>query len=164
MPFVSAGDTSTFAGYAHPGNTQVTCLLLVSMSTSSITQHHPVPTRTADIQAHSIDDSECRLFREAAELAGKKWTAATLLALARGAERFSEIAASIEGISDRLLSARLRELEAQGLVERVVIPSTPVQIRYKLTDSGSDLIRILHPLVQWAKRSSAASDAGSTTA
>lgn len=109
---------------------------------------------TSDNQAHSIDDAECRLFREAAELAGKKWTAATLLALARGAERFSEIAASIDGISDRLLSARLRELETQGLVARIVVPSTPVQIRYKLTGSGSDLIRILHPLVQWAKRAS----------
>lgn len=104
---------------------------------------------------HAIDEAECRLFREAAELAGRKWTAAVLLALARGAERFSELAAGIDGISDRLLAARLRELEAQGLVVRTVIPSTPVQIRYGLTPSGSELIRILHPLVQWAKRTGA---------
>ncbi len=107
---------------------------------------------------HAIDDAECRLFREAAELAGRKWTAAVLLALARGAERFSELAIGIDGISDRLLSARLRELETQGLVERTVIPSTPVQIRYSLTASGSELIRILHPLVQWAKRSGATAE------
>lgn len=116
-------------------------------------------TTATEVQAHSIDDAECRLFREAAELAGKKWTAAILLALARGAERFSEIATSIDGISDRLLSARLRELETQGLVGRIVIPSTPVQIRYTLTPTGSDLIRILHPLVQWAKRSGARAEA-----
>ena len=104
---------------------------------------------------HQIDEAECRLFRTAAELAGRKWTAAILLALARGAERFSELADGIEGISDRLLSARLRELEAQGLIARTVIPCTPVQIRYSLTQPGSELIRILHPLVQWAKRAGA---------
>ncbi|MGO2139035.1 MAG: winged helix-turn-helix transcriptional regulator [Leucobacter sp.] len=111
-------------------------------------------------QLHAIDDDECRLFREAAELAGRKWTAAILLSLARGAERFSEIHASIDGISDRLLAARLRELEAQGLVTRTVVPSTPVQIRYGLTPSGSELITILQPLVHWARRSGARSDAG----
>lgn len=111
-------------------------------------------------QLHAIDDDECRLFREAAELAGRKWTAAILLSLARGADRFSEIHASIDGISDRLLAARLRELEAQGLVTRTVVPSTPVQIRYGLTPSGSELITILQPLVHWAKRSGARSDAG----
>lgn len=104
---------------------------------------------------HAIDDAECRLFREAAELAGRKWTAAILLALARGAERFSELHASVDGISDRLLAARLRELETQGLVTRTVIPSTPVQIRYGLTESGAELITILQPLVRWAKRSEA---------
>lgn len=111
-------------------------------------------------QLHAIDDDECRLFREAAELAGRKWTAAILLSLARGADRFSEIHASIDGISDRLLAARLRELEAQGLVTRTVVPSTPVQIRYGLTPSGSELITILQPLVHWARRSGARSDAG----
>lgn len=102
---------------------------------------------------HAIDDAECRLFREAAELAGRKWTAAILLALARGADRFSEVLTSIDGLSDRLLSARLRELESQGLVTRTVVPSTPVQIRYGLTESGAELITILQPLVRWAKRS-----------
>lgn len=115
---------------------------------------------------HAIDDAECRLFREAAELAGRKWTAAVLLALELGARRFSDLSANIDGISDRLLAARLRELEAQGLVTRTVIPSTPVQIRYGLTRSGAELIRILHPLVQWAKRagSAAIADADASAA
>lgn len=111
------------------------------------------PATGAATAVHAIDDAECRLFREAAELAGRKWTAAILLALARGAERFSELHASIDGISDRLLAARLRELESQGLVTRTVVPSTPVQIRYGLTGSGAELIAILQPLVRWAKRS-----------
>lgn len=120
--------------------------------------HQPLP--------HAIDDAECRLFREAAELAGRKWTAAVLLALELGARRFSELSTNIDGISDRLLAARLRELEAQGLVTRTVIPSTPVQIRYGLTRSGAELIRILHPLVQWAKRagSAAIADADASAA
>ncbi|GAA1609655.1 winged helix-turn-helix transcriptional regulator [Leucobacter chromiireducens] len=123
------------------------------MSTATTAPPHPTPDPALP---HAINEAECRLFREAAELAGRKWTAAVLLALARGAQRFSELASGIDGISDRLLAARLRELEAQGLVTRTVIPSTPVQIRYGLTSSGAELIRILHPLVQWARRSGAA--------
>ncbi|MCE7482195.1 MULTISPECIES: winged helix-turn-helix transcriptional regulator [Microbacterium] len=99
-----------------------------------------------------IDDELCRLFRRSAELAGKKWNAAILLALARGAERFSAILGSVEGLSDRLLAARLRELESHGLVAREVVPSVPVQILYRLTPAGSELIGILHPLVQWSQR------------
>lgn len=119
----------------------------------------PLVSMTQQTLPHAIDDAECRLFREAAELAGRKWTAAVLLALELGACRFSELSANIDGISDRLLAARLRELETQGLVTRTVIPTTPVQIRYALTSSGAELIRILHPLVQWAKRTGAAATA-----
>lgn len=99
-----------------------------------------------------IDAELCQTFRRAAELAGKKWNAAILLALSRGADRFSNITGSIDGLSDRLLSARLRELESHGLVVRDVVPTVPVQILYRLTPAGSDLIRILHPLVQWSQR------------
>lgn len=103
----------------------------------------------------SIDDETCRVFQEAAEFAGKKWTAAILLSLARGATRFSQIVDTVEGISPRLLSVRLRELEARRLIVREVIPTTPVQVTYRLAPSGSDLIRILNPLVQWAWQHSA---------
>lgn len=58
----------------------------------------------------------------------------------------------MDDISDRILTARLRELETSGLVVREVIPSIPVQVRYGLTEAGSDLIRTLHPLVQWSQR------------
>ncbi|WP_165358698.1 winged helix-turn-helix transcriptional regulator [Haloactinopolyspora alba] len=101
---------------------------------------------------NQIDDEDCRVFQVAVELAGKKWSAAILLALARGATRFSEIRTSVDGLSDRLLAARLRELETNGLVEREVIPSFPAQIRYGLTQAGIELIRTLRPLVAWAER------------
>ncbi|KDA06008.1 MarR family transcriptional regulator [Microbacterium sp. CH12i] len=104
------------------------------------------------MEAQHIDEAACRTFRLAAELAGKKWNAAILLAMARGADRFSSIAVAIDGISDRLLTARLRELELHDLISREVVPTVPVQVLYRLTPAGSDLIRILHPLVQWSQR------------
>ena len=83
------------------------------------------------------------------ELVGRRWSGAILLALATGAERFGEILCRIEGISDRLLSQRLKELEGEGLVTRTVVPTMPVQVRYGLTDPGRELIVALQPLVKW---------------
>jgi DNA-binding HxlR family transcriptional regulator len=99
-----------------------------------------------------IDDETCRLFRAAAELAGQKWTAAVLLAMASGADRFSVIRSLVDGVSDRILSARLKDLEHQKLLERQVVPTTPVQVRYTLTQQGRELITILQPLVSWGMR------------
>ena len=99
-----------------------------------------------------IDDDECRHFQSAVELVGKRWSSAILLALARGATRFGEIRSQVPGLSDRMLAERMRELQASQLVEREVVPSTPVQIRYRLTERGIDLIRALQPLVKWGHR------------
>ena len=98
-----------------------------------------------------IDDEECRRFQASAELAGRKWNAAILLAGARGARRFSEYRSLVDGISDRLLAARFKELEAEGLIVRDVQPTTPVSVRYALTKSGRELISLLHPLVTWSR-------------
>ena len=98
-----------------------------------------------------INEEECRRFQSAAELAGRKWNAAILLAGARGARRFSEYQHLINGISDRLLSARMKELEGEGLVRREVQPTTPVTITYTHTKSGLQLISLLHPLVNWSR-------------
>lgn len=56
----------------------------------------------------------------------------------------------VTGISNELLSQRLRELEMHQLIERVVLPSTPVQILDRPTERGSSLMRVLHPLVEWS--------------
>ena len=74
------------------------------------------------------------------------------MAIARGAVRFSDIVATVPGLSDRLLAQRLRELETAGLVVREVVASTPVQVRYRLTPSGVDLMNSLQPLVAWGQR------------
>jgi DNA-binding HxlR family transcriptional regulator len=99
-----------------------------------------------------IDDAGCRVFRDAIELVGRRWSAAILLAGLRGARRFGEYRAMVGGISDRLLTQRLKELEAEGLIERTVIPSTPVQIRYALSPDGRELMSALDALVEWSGR------------
>lgn len=66
----------------------------------------------------------------------------------------------IDGISDRLLSQRLKELEAAGLIERTVIPTTPVQIRYQLASDGQALVNALLPLAQWSVHRSGPRGAG----
>jgi DNA-binding HxlR family transcriptional regulator len=101
---------------------------------------------------HLINDADCRLFQQSLELVGKRWSSAILLAIANGETRFGEIVASVPGLSDRLLSVRLKELEHAGLIERKVIASTPVQVRYGLTERGIDLISSLQPLVDYGHR------------
>jgi DNA-binding HxlR family transcriptional regulator len=98
---------------------------------------------------NGVDDDGCRHFQTAVELIGKRWSSAILLALARGATRFGEIRTLVPGLSDRMLAERMRELQVAKLVERDVVPTTPVQIRYHLTERGTDLIESLQPLVKW---------------
>jgi DNA-binding HxlR family transcriptional regulator len=99
-----------------------------------------------------IDDETCREFQSSIELVGRRWSAAILLALARGAERFGEVQHAVDGISSRLLAVRLKELEDQKLIERTVVPTTPVQIRYTLTTRGRELLTGLVPLIRWRQK------------
>ncbi len=93
----------------------------------------------------------CPRFHEAVELIGRRWTGAIVRALFSGAERFSDLAAVVPGMSDRLLSERLKELEAEGVVERTVIPATPVRIEYRLTAKGRALRPAVDALAAWAE-------------
>lgn len=85
-------------------------------------------------------------------IVGRRWAGAVLLACTRGARRFSEYRRLITGISDRLLSQRLKELESLELLEREVIPTTPVQILYRPSPRGEELIAALQPLLGWGTR------------
>jgi DNA-binding HxlR family transcriptional regulator len=100
----------------------------------------------------SIRDDECHRFSSFIELIGRRWNSAILLAVHLGAARFSGILLAVPGLSDRLLSQRLKELESAGLLTREVIPTTPVQVRYQLTDRGVDLMKALQPLVEFGQR------------
>ena len=92
----------------------------------------------------------CPHFHAAIELIGKRWSGAILGALADGPLRFAELVRCVPGLSDRLLSERLRELEANGLVERMVEEEAPVKVVYSLTELGSQLAPILVDLRRWA--------------
>ncbi len=94
----------------------------------------------------------CPHFHQAIELIGKRWTGAIVCALTEGPMRYAELGKAVPGLSDRLLSQRLRELEEEGLVQRVVEPGTPVRVIYSLTDKGLELDPALRELKAWAKR------------
>nr|WP_269326544.1 helix-turn-helix domain-containing protein [Kineosporia mesophila] len=93
-----------------------------------------------------ISDDECRRATAVVKIVTKRWTSAIMLALGRGATRFGQMEALVEGISARLLSARLRELEQHHLLERVVTPTVPVSVRYHLTPRGLTVLTSMHNL------------------
>lgn len=109
-------------------------------------------TRSTTPRPDLIDDATCREATIGLEFVGRRWTGAIMLALGRGASRFGEIEAAVDGLSARLLTARLRELEAHDIVEREVIPTTPVSVRYRLTPRGRDLLTAMQPMVAYHLR------------
>lgn len=94
----------------------------------------------------------CPHFHHAIELIGKRWTGAIVCALTERSMRYGELGKAIPGLSDRLLSQRLRELEEEGLVEREVEAGTPVRVVYSLTEAGQQLDPVLSELKSWARR------------
>ena len=94
----------------------------------------------------------CPHFHAAIELIGKRWTGAIVCALTEGPMRFGELGKAVPGLSDRLLSQRLRELEGEGLVEREVEAGSPVHVTYSLTEAGAELRPAIVELKTWARR------------
>jgi DNA-binding HxlR family transcriptional regulator len=94
----------------------------------------------------------CATFQRAVEVIGRRWTGEIIRALLAGKTRFSEFTAVIPGLSDRLLSERMKELEAEGIVSRCVSPETPVRVDYRLTEKGEDLLPVVDALEAWANR------------
>ena len=93
----------------------------------------------------------CSRFHKAVELIGGRWTGAVIQVLLRGPTRYAGIRAAIPDISDRMLSDRLRILETEGLVERRVVPETPVRVEYQLTEKGRSLEGALGAIGSWAE-------------
>ena len=93
----------------------------------------------------------CSLYHRAIELVGKRWTGAILLVLMDGPLHFSGIRHLVPELSDRLLSERLKELEAEGIVERKVLDGSPVRVEYSLTSKGRALEPTLGALKAWAR-------------
>jgi DNA-binding HxlR family transcriptional regulator len=91
----------------------------------------------------------CAEFHRTIELIGKRWTGAILAVLMQGPHRFNEILNSVPGLSDRLLTERLRELEDKGIVERRIFAERPVRIEYALTKAGLDLDQLIKVITAW---------------
>jgi DNA-binding HxlR family transcriptional regulator len=104
------------------------------------------------VSAQEQPPGVCPHFHAAIELIGKRWTGAIVFALTEGPLRFGELAKAVPGLSDRLLSRRLRELEREGLVERKVEAGSPVRVTYSLTEAGVELRPALVQLKIWANR------------
>jgi DNA-binding HxlR family transcriptional regulator len=137
---------------ASRGKPTVSCSPLVSCHAYPGTVTTTGESTSVALGFERIDEEKCRTFQNAVELVGKKWTAGILLAGMRGARRFVEYRAHGAGISDKLLAARLRELEADDLIERIVVPTTPVLVTYRPSRRAVSLMRALHPLVEWSIR------------
>ena len=93
----------------------------------------------------------CPHFHAAIELIGKRWTGAIVFVLMDGPLRFSEVKVLVPDLSDRLLSERLKELEAEGIVNRRVIDEMPVRVEYGLTRKGRALEPAVRSLKVWAR-------------
>src|SRR5947209_3945131 len=108
-------------------------------------------TETIKSTSSNAEQGMCPRYEHAAQLLGKRWTGLLLDSLLGGPRRFCELTAAVDGLSDRVLSDRLRELEDEGIVERVVYPQIPVRVEYRLTEKGYDLRPVVQAMHTWAE-------------
>jgi len=96
-------------------------------------------------------DSQCRAFQTAIEVLGRPWNALILNVLQGGRLRFSELSERAEGPGDKVLSARLKELEARGLLVRHVDAGPPVRVTYELTRIGLTFGQLAEAIERWGR-------------
>ena len=108
-------------------------------------RNHPAKTQTPT-------PSLCARFHRASELIGRRWTGAIIFVLLGSRCRFAVLRDAIPDITDRMLTERLQELEQEGIVERTVIPLTPVRVEYALTKKGHALAGAIDAIAEWAHK------------
>jgi DNA-binding HxlR family transcriptional regulator len=91
----------------------------------------------------------CTNYHNTIEFIGKRWMGAVIYTLLKGPKRYHEIVSSIPGISDRLLTERLRDLENEGLIFKNVIATSPKKVEYDLTPAGKELEEVINALIKW---------------
>ena len=111
------------------------------------------PSKPGVLDPAAICRSSDPMARELLTKIGDKWTIFLVLSLdlLGGRARFSELERSIPGISQRMLSVTLKNLERDGLVIRELFPEVPPRVEYEITDLGRSLLRPTQGLVDWAK-------------
>jgi DNA-binding HxlR family transcriptional regulator len=92
----------------------------------------------------------CPRYQHAMEILGKRWTGVILKVLMERPLRFNEMAEQLEVVSDRMLSERLKELEAEGVIERRVYPEMPVRVEYRLSEKGKALAPVIDAIEHWS--------------
>jgi DNA-binding HxlR family transcriptional regulator len=110
-----------------------------------------------DPKAHAADPKVhppalCAQFHRAIELVGRRWTGAIIFILLKARCRFATLREAIPDITDRMLSERLQELEQEGVVERTVVPDSPVRVEYSLTKKGRALAAVVDAVADWAHK------------
>jgi DNA-binding HxlR family transcriptional regulator len=105
---------------------------------------HPAPAPFA-----LPDDESLEALQAAVGVLAAKWSVVVLTRLATGTRRFNELLRQIDGVSRRMLSATLRQLERDGLVERHVYARVPARVGYELSPAGTELLAALAPLAGW---------------
>lgn len=97
-----------------------------------------------------VNQQICPRFEKAVEILSKRWTALIVYQLLNGPQRFVEIENSIPNLSGKVLTDRLRELEAEEIVRRDVYPDIPVRIEYSLTEKGKAMAPLFEDIAKWA--------------
>jgi DNA-binding HxlR family transcriptional regulator len=116
---------------------------------------HPVTATTATLPrlgagAGALDGDSVLALQQAGSVVAAKWSLSVLAQLADGTHRFNELLRQIDGVSRRMLSATLRQLERDGLISRRVYARVPSRVEYRLTPAGADLLSALAPLAGWS--------------
>ena len=118
--------------------------------------NEPVVTVPLAVEARETSEEHisefCQSYASLMNMLSRRWMGVILRVLMTGPHRFSEILAAVPGLSDPLLTQRLRELEARKLVERRVLATSPVRVEYELTEAGRDLDRAVRVLSEWAAK------------
>ncbi|MEU7881101.1 winged helix-turn-helix transcriptional regulator [Microbispora bryophytorum] len=106
--------------------------------------------RTAPGPCAHWDDQDADFIREVLDLVGDKWSVLVIGTLADGATRYSDLAAAIPGISQRMLTLTLKQLRRNGIVSRTAYPEVPPRVEYELTGLGTSLLSTVLALAAWS--------------
>ena len=133
---------------------------MVYYSMNSTETSDQIPPGATSAPAEKMSEF-CPIYASLFDMLSRRWMGIILRVLISGPHRFSEILAAVPGLSDPLLTQRLRELEAKKIVERHVFPTSPVRVEYQLTAAGRDLENAVRTLSQWADKWMAVADSPS---
>jgi DNA-binding HxlR family transcriptional regulator len=122
------------------------------------------PSDSAECAGCAPDPALLDDFKHAIHALGGKWKLEILFSLMNGAIRFGALRRSLDGITQHMLTAQLRELERDGLVLRTVLAEKPLRVEYELTDAAYGLLPAFRELLVWSKTYGARGDAAAREA